>query len=319
MHNDIAGEFALGQSSGGSGSQAGWPSISLIVATCNRVSELERLLGSLDRQTYRNFEVIVVDQNPDDRLVSVLQDNPALRIRHLRSNLGVSRARNIGIRAAEGDLIAFPDDDCWYTDNLLQGIAEWFTEHPDFDGVVFGARDPNGRPMTAKFPPRPGALTRQSILRCAMAINVVFRKRVVDTIGFFREDIGPGTSSALQSGEDLDYILRPLELGMRVSYEPSLIVYHPELNSGPRLARTAYGYALGVGHVWQTHRYPWHWCLSEIVLRSFGGAVLHLCKGDPQRSYTYLLRAAGQFRGYFSHSEITSARHDIHPIPDDHA
>ena len=48
--------------------------ISLIVATKDRVAELGRLLGSLENQVYREFEVIIVDQNPDDRLEAVLRE-----------------------------------------------------------------------------------------------------------------------------------------------------------------------------------------------------------------------------------------------------
>ena len=65
--------------------------VSMIVATLNRVDELERLLDSLDSQTYKDFEVIVVDQNPDDRLRPVLERHPGLSIQYLRSARGVSR------------------------------------------------------------------------------------------------------------------------------------------------------------------------------------------------------------------------------------
>src|ERR1039457_7675625 len=103
--------------------------ISLIVATVNRVNELERLLDSLDSQTYKDFEIIVVDQNPDDRLVSIFQRHQSLSIHHLRSARGLSRARNVGLPDAKGEIIGFPDDDCWYPQQLLAHIKQAFNVH----------------------------------------------------------------------------------------------------------------------------------------------------------------------------------------------
>jgi glycosyltransferase involved in cell wall biosynthesis len=294
--------------------------VSLIVATWNRVAELERLLASLDGQTYRKFEVIIVDQNPDDRLALVLHNHPALAIRRLRSEMGASRARNVGLRVAEGEIIAFPDDDCWYPDQLLACIVLWFDQHADFDGLFTAIRNPDNKTMTPKFPPPEGPCTKTSILRCGMAANAFLRTRAVRAAGFFREDIGPGTSSPYQSGEDLDYIVRPLEHGLPMWYQPGFAVYHPDLKSRERLRRTTYPYAMGVGYFWRLHGYPWWWCLKDILLRSVGGAVFHLLKGDIGGSRIYLARAAGQLRGYLSVPRSQpQGRADVQPMTDDHA
>src|SRR5271166_5434820 len=119
--------------------------ISLIVATMDRVTELERLLTSLDCQSYKEFEVIVVDQNPDDRLLLVLRSHEALTIRHLRCSPGASRARNVGLRIAGGDIIAFPDDDCWYPEGLLASVVAWFQSHQEFSGLLATLRGPDGK------------------------------------------------------------------------------------------------------------------------------------------------------------------------------
>jgi len=272
--------------------------ISLIVTTRNRVEELHRLLATLEAQTYRSLEVIVVDQNQDDRLAGVLVQHPTLNIRHLRSGAGASRGRNAGLRAVEGDLVAFPDDDCWYPSELLAKVVAWFEQHPDCDGLLTGCRSPKGRLMAPKFPPREGACSKRNILHCAIAWNIFLRRRVTSSVGFFNEDLGPGASSPYQSGEDLDYPLRVLQHGFRLWYAPNLTVHHPELNTGERLARTAYPYALSVGRVWRMHGYSWGYCLGQIALRSFGGAVLHLCRGDWAKSSLYITRAAGEFQGY---------------------
>ncbi len=272
--------------------------VSLIVATLNRVEELERLLASLDAQTFEDFEVIVVDQNSHDRLVPVLKRHPALAIRHLRCELGVSRARNAGLRIATGDIIAVPDDDCWYPAQLLATVTEWFNLHPEFDALLTGARNADNKLMAPKWAPGPGRCTKKNIWHCAAgAFTGFLRRRVVTTVGFFDEEIGPGTPSKYQSGEDIDYFIRPLECGFAIWYEPSLTVHHPEMQSVDRLRKRVHGYALGVGYLLRVHGYsPWY--LSKIVGRSLAGAVLNFFRGDIKRGRIYLERAAGQFEGY---------------------
>ena len=97
--------------------------MSLVVATVGRTVELQRFLESMRTQTRRDFEIIVVDQNDDDRLVPILEQAKGwgLDIRHVRqSEKNLSRARNTGIRLAEGAIVAFPDDDCWYEADAVE-------------------------------------------------------------------------------------------------------------------------------------------------------------------------------------------------------
>lgn len=99
------------------------PAISLIVATYGRQTELTRLLKSLRRQSCRKFEVIVVDRNEPGFLAHILDsDDWNFPIRRLQSvgRHGISAARNIGWREAQGPILLFPDDDAWY--------PPWFLE-----------------------------------------------------------------------------------------------------------------------------------------------------------------------------------------------
>ena len=270
---------------------------SLIVATVNRVNELEQLLSSLERQTCRDFEVIVVDQNPDNRLQPMLQRHSGLSIEHLRSEKGLSRARNVALRVAKGDIISFPDDDCWYPDDLLATVAHWFEGNPEFDVLFTATRTANGKLMVPKWAPGSGPCTRKSALYSVVSFTGFLRRTVATAVGPFNEKIGIGSASAYQSGEDIDYYLRPLESGFRMWYEPSLTVYHPEFQAIERLTARTYGYALGVGFVLRTHHFSW-WDLAVALMRSIGGAALNLCRRDVRRAHIYLLRAAGLLWGY---------------------
>ncbi|MDA8154858.1 MAG: glycosyltransferase family 2 protein [Actinomycetota bacterium] len=85
------------------------PLVSLVICTCNRCEDLERLLGSLQELTYPRVEIIVVDNNSTDNTRAVSE---RFNVRYVREdNQGISFARNRGIRESGGEYIAFLDDD----------------------------------------------------------------------------------------------------------------------------------------------------------------------------------------------------------------
>ncbi len=273
--------------------------VSLIVATVNRVAELQRLLASLQAQTFQDFEVIVIDQNPDDRLVPVLGRYSSLAIRHLRSEQGAGRARNVGLRVAAGGIIAFPDDDCWYPPSLLSSVVEWLVRNAGYDGLFTTMRDADSRPVGPRWPQSPCLVTKSNLWNTTIFVTAFLRRPVIDAVGYFREDIGVGAATPYQSGEESDYFLRALALDFRMRYDPdpSLVVHHPNLHSLARLRANTYPYALGAGYVMRLHGYSWH-DFGSYLVRSFGGAIVSLGKADPVMAHVYLLRAAGQLRGY---------------------
>ncbi len=271
--------------------------VSLIVCTIERVDELERLLSSLEQQTHRGFEVLIVDQNADDRIARVVAAHPDLSIRHLRSGRGLSRGRNVALRKVQGEFVAFPDDDCWYPPDLLESVVAWFDAHPEFVGLFARLRQADGKPVGPRLPDTALRCTKQNILPIGAAPAGFLRKSVVDAVGLFNENIGVGSAFTYQAGEECDYFLRPLELGHHMWYDPALTVHHPNLHSPERLRRTTYGYALGSAYVLRLHGCSLYF--ASLVVRSLGGAALSLLLLRFENSYIYLLRAAGFLRGYF--------------------
>lgn len=271
--------------------------VSLIVATLNRVTEFDRLLTSLDSQSCKDFELIIVDQNEDGRLQPVLQKHGELPIRHLHCEPGASRARNVGLRAAKGDLIGFPDDDCWYPERLVETVTKWFQSNPEFGGLFAMLRDENGDPVGPRWPDRPCPCTRTTLWDHGITPIGFLRRQVTDAIGFFDERLGPGAPSGYYSGEDTDYFLRPLTRGIPMCLDPTIVVYHPSFHAPDRLREKAYPYAKGAGYIMRTHGYP-RLLLLKVLIRSLGGAVLCLFRLDMQKSQAYLVRVAGVLRGY---------------------
>jgi glycosyltransferase involved in cell wall biosynthesis len=273
--------------------------ISLIVATLGRSTELDRLLSSLEDQTYRDLEVIVVDQNSDDRVALVLSRYPRLQIQRLCCEQGLSKARNVGLRIANGDIIAIPDDDCWYPGDLLESVVRWFSMNPESGLLSMALRTADNQPSGPNSPKASCWCTKSNVWRCAVSTAIFMRSSVCSAVGRFNENLGIGAPSEYQSGEETDYVLRALEHGFQMWYESSLIVHHPPLQSIERLQKTTYPFALGSGCILRIHGYPLHQMSGQLI-RSLGGAALNLCRGDFAKAQVYLLRGAGQFVGYMS-------------------
>ena len=116
--------------------------ISLIVTTQgNRMDLLIRLLDSLEEQTCSDFELILVDQSADNRVKTILS-NYSFSIKHISSEkVSLSKARNIGILASSGNYLGFPDDDCWYSKDVIEKILYSFSVYMK-DIICCGAYDP---------------------------------------------------------------------------------------------------------------------------------------------------------------------------------
>ena len=101
---------------------------SLITATLGRVAEIENLLISLSKQTYKDFELILVDQNSHRFIEEIVRRYESIiSIIYIRSNRrGLSYNRNIGLDVATGEIVGFPDDDCTYSKNVLEDVKNSF-------------------------------------------------------------------------------------------------------------------------------------------------------------------------------------------------
>ena len=111
------------------------PTVSVVIPTYNRAHMIGDTLNSVLAQTYRNFEIIVVDDGSTDNTPEVLTyyGSPVHYVRC--ENRGKSAARNTGIRVARGDYIAFLDSDDLWLPNKLQAQMDVFDEQPDLKWV----------------------------------------------------------------------------------------------------------------------------------------------------------------------------------------
>jgi len=276
---------------------------SLVVSTLNRTTELASLLASLDAQLFRDFELIIVDQNSDDRLRPVIaryQDR--LPIRRLRSGPGVSRGRNVGIGASCGEIIAFPDDDCLYQPDVLARVAAWMERHSHFDVLtVRGSSE-------SHWPTEAARVTKYNVWKRGIEYAMFFRRGVVDRIGGFDESIGPGAKSRWAAGEGTDYLLRALAEKFQIYFEPAIVIDHPHPHrSWEAKYDRSYAYGLGKGHVLRRRGCPL-WFIAYQFLRPACHATARLISGQPRRARNYWAAARGICAGWMS-TRADAARH----------
>ncbi len=280
---------------------------SLILATVGRVPELDRFLRSVRPQSQRDLEVIVVDQNPDDRLNRILRAHrDDLPIRYVKSAPGLSRARNVGLSHVSGDVVTFPDDDCWYPQDLLGGVSRFLSERPEWDGITGRIADAQGVPWGPKSSRR-GPVTRLNVWRKAISCAIFLRAHVVRTVGFYDESLGAGAPWG--SGEETDYVLRALAAGFRLYYEPTITVHHDPPPAPVNCAARTRGhhYGLGMGKVLRKHRYPW-WYVAYPMLLSAGRSLKSLLQGRPQEAAYHWAVLRGRWHGWRATGRATIVR-----------
>jgi glycosyltransferase involved in cell wall biosynthesis len=202
------------------------PEISLIVATIGRVESLRRLLESLVQQDAGDTEIIVVDQEgPGRSTYECLQNyEERLNLIHIPDDgVGLSRARNLGLRRARGKILGFPDDDCWYGDEVLSTVRAHFSTHRRL-GVLSGIYSEPGV-INEKFPRHPSALNQRNLFGRVCSVGLFIQRDCIDERQlYFDEAIGAGTN--LPAGEEVDLALRLLTAGAQGLYAPSLVVFH---------------------------------------------------------------------------------------------
>jgi glycosyltransferase involved in cell wall biosynthesis len=167
-------------------------SVSVIIPTFNRAHKIARAVASVLYQTFTDYEVLVVDDGSEDATFEALQPfgSRVRRIRH-DQNLGVSAARNTGIRACNSPLIAFLDsDDFWLPDKLAKQFS-FFAEHPEAVACqteeLWIRRGVRVNPKKKHFKPS-GEVFVSSLRLCVVSPSAVVVKRsLLEEVGVFDE------------------------------------------------------------------------------------------------------------------------------------
>jgi glycosyltransferase involved in cell wall biosynthesis len=275
------------------------PKFSLILATKGRTTEIKEFLASLEEQKLESFELIIIDQNPDNRIVEILS---ALRnqdsIHHLRANPGVSRARNMGLALATGDIIAFPDDDCWYPAGLLNDVATWFNRNPSYGILTVTVKDRDGSLSANKWKADTCDLSPANIFRTTACYSVFLNRNHYRTEVSFDEELGPACATPFVAAEDTDFVLSLLRLGIKGAFTSRMHVGHPrrDMLSGTISGDRALSYGLGMGRVLRKHSL--HILAFPLICFDLSRALTNLVVGESKGSRLCLLHGQGILKGY---------------------
>lgn len=198
------------------------PKVSVVVATFNGARTLRNCLESLSSLNYADYEVILVDDGSTDQTPDIARAFPS--VRYVRqTNQGLSAARNAGIRAAAGEVVAFTDDDCradedwlyYLVNDLLRGDYAGIGGHnflpPEDSCVAAAVLVSPGGPAHVMLTDREA----EHIPGC----NMAFYKWALEQIGLFDPIFR-------KAGDDVDVCWRLQDAKFRIRFSPAGFVWH---------------------------------------------------------------------------------------------
>jgi 2-beta-glucuronyltransferase len=267
----------------------------------DRKRQLIRLIESLKSQEFKSFEIVLVDQNPPGYLDGILQTGAGLAIKHVRSDRGLSVARNVGLLNSTGEIVGFPDDDCWYYPNTLEQVASFFHRNPKIDILLGRTVDEFGLPSLSPLRKESGSVNRNNVWISGNSNTLFVRRAAVPLRGGFDEQIGVGAPSRYQSGEETDFVLTLMKKNARAVYLSHLRIGHDQVENigARRMLKRAWAYSLGFGYVLKKHNFGFNY-LTYRVGRSILSAMWAIVALRPVYGLSRMVWGVGTFVGYLA-------------------
>lgn len=263
------------------------PEVSVVVPAYNREKTLERCVQSALGQTFRDFEVIIVDDGSSDNTTDVALSSGDARVRLIRhrENRGAGAARNTGAQAAKGEYIAWLDsDDEWLPMKLERqlDVLKRDTDHSSVCCTAFYLIQ-HDRAREARIPPNPVSWFKQLLLGSGIAPGTTL---LIKKPAFF--EVGP-LDESLRRMEDWDWLLRfakrrriltvdePLAIVYRGARPPATLMEEVTL----RFVDKHYGDFFAFGAFYGRKAIAKRWlelAASYLGEKSFRKGLFYLCK-----------------------------------------
>jgi len=213
------------------------PRVSVVVCTYNGARTLRDCLEGLSKLEYPNYEIIVVDDGSTDSTSVIAAEYDCRIIR--TDNHGLASARNLGLKEATGEIIAYIDDDAWPDPDWLNFIVDRF-ESMEHAGVGGPNLAPPGdgfiADCVANAPGGPAhVLLSDQVAEHIPGCNMVFRKSCLEAIGGF-------DAQFRAAGDDVDVCWRLQERGWTLGFHPAAVVWHHRRGSIRAYWRQQQGY-----------------------------------------------------------------------------
>jgi GT2 family glycosyltransferase len=210
--------------------------VSVILPTV-RTGSVAAAIEAVMRQSDEHWELLIVYQGDDQDLATLVKDyegrDPRITGIHAQES-NLSHARNVGMAAARGEVLAFTDDDCEVAPDWIAAVRKAFTDEP-LVGVFGGevVAEPNTQPWRISTCPAahvvegvyvPGRDDEPPPGFYMIGANFCVRREAAERVGQFDEVLGAGARFACC--EDQDFIFRAESLGYGLMTSKSSVVYH---------------------------------------------------------------------------------------------
>src|SRR5262249_46581782 len=230
--------------------QRAWPKVSVIVCAYNAADTLEDNLRSLDRLTYPDYEINLVNDGPKDRTGEIARSFASVRVVDT-PNAGLSAARNVGLAEATGEIVAYTDADTRVDPDWLTFLVQ-----PFMTSEVVASGGPNvvpsdDPPMAQCIARAPGGPTHvlldDRLSEQVPGCNMAFRRDALLAIGGFNPIY-------LRAGDDVDVCWRLQSRGWKIGFAASALVWHHHRSSLQAYWKQQVGY--GEGETWLMAHHP---------------------------------------------------------------
>ena len=222
------------------GSVERWPSMSVIVCSYNGARTIRETLAQLSRLDYPDYEVIVVDDGSTDATAEIAGGFPVRLIR--TENQGLSAARNTGLLAAGGEIVAYIDDDAHPDPHWLRYLALKFlrSTHVGIGGPnLANPGDGSVADCVDNAPGNPThILVDDDVAEHIPGCNMAFRRSALVAVGGFDPRFRA-------TADDVDLCWRLQERGWTIGFSPAAVVWHHRRATVRAYLRQQFGYGWG--------------------------------------------------------------------------
>jgi glycosyltransferase involved in cell wall biosynthesis len=252
---------------------------SLVMATLGRYNEIILFIDSLINQSHNDFELIIVDQNENDR-IEKLCSSYDMNIKVIKSDIkGLSVNRNIGLRHISGDIVAFPDDDCEYDYDTLEKVNNFFTQNTDYDFYTCNTKEKHSELSILSSTLDDKVVTLNNVMHVGISFTIFAR---IGAIVNFTFDEQLGIGAEFGSGEESDLLFFLLNKKNNGFYHSQHYIFHPFKQE---TAEKAFQYGKGYGAlhkkaviVYKYYRFLFYFLLT--LLRETKNTIIYPYSAD---------------------------------------
>ncbi|MFT7420415.1 MAG: glycosyltransferase involved in cell wall biosynthesis [Arcticibacterium sp.] len=274
----------------------------ILASKGHRIELIRSFLLSLLKSSEQSFEVIIVCQDERAYLDPLLEEFQSLNLKVVYTPSGLSKARNVGLNYAIGEIIAFPDDDCEYTETTLGHVNDFFSDNPYYGLLSISCWNLNQtKKLSFVSLNVDSELVISNTFEGVSSISIFHRKILNQR---FDERFGLG--AVWNSSEEFDYVVQLLSKGIKGKFIKEIRVLHPDNNviDFEKLKEKVKKNSLGHGAYLKKHRsnLGLKVTMSHLWIRPILGAVFYFLSFRLKRAILSYLSLTNRVRSYFKFS-----------------